>query len=165
MKRTMGIVLAVLAFAVVTHADRIEYGGRDYAAAAGAESRSQASFTEALQSANLLIGPGSIACRAGRPFGESGDAERLTDLFFYSHFGDSEEAVERPVEFDSIRQRLDNIGGEHYDGLREYLRLEHSGPFRRALGVEEVPEPGTLLLMGAGLAALAMWKRRTITSE
>jgi hypothetical protein len=165
MKRAMGLVLAVLAFAVVTHADRIEYGGRDYAAGAGAESRSQASFTEALHSSNLLADSGSIAFRAGGTFAEWGDGERLTDLVVSSHLSDSKDAVERPVEFDSIRQRLDSIWGDYYDGLGEYLRIEHSDPFRRALGVEEVPEPGTLLLMGAGLAALALWKRRMITSE
>jgi PEP-CTERM motif len=51
------------------------------------------------------------------------------------------------------------------DGPGEYFRSEHPDPFRRALGVQEVPEPGTLLLMGAGPAALALWKRRTITRE
>jgi hypothetical protein len=165
MKRAMGLVLALLAFGVVTHADRIEYGGSDYAAGAGAELRAQAPSTGALDGSNLLIDAGSIAFRAGRPCGESGDAERLTDLVFYSHFGDSEEAVEHPVEFGSVRQWLDSIWGDYYHGLGEYIRIEHSEPFRRALGVQDVPEPGTLLLMGAGVAALALWKRRTITSE
>jgi hypothetical protein len=164
MKRAMGLVLAALAFAMVTHADRIEYGGRAYAAGAGAELRAQTPSTLALDGSNPLIDAGSIASRAGWPFGEPGDAERLTDLVFYSHFGDSEEAVVRPVEFDSIRQRLASIWGDRYDRLREYLRIEHSDPFRPTLGVEEVPEPGTLLLIGTGLAALAVWKRRTITS-
>jgi hypothetical protein len=165
MKRAIGLVLAVLAFGVVTRADRIEYGGSDYAASAGGDLRSEAQFTDVLQSANLLIGPGRIAFRAGRTFAKSGDAEPLTDYVYYSHFGDSEEALEVPVKSDSSRPQLGSIWGEYCDGLGKYIQVEHSEPFRRALGVQDVPEPGTLLLLGAGVSALALWKRRAITFE
>jgi hypothetical protein len=60
---------------------------------------------------------------------------------------------------------LNSNWGDRYDGLGEYLRIEHLDPFRRALGVQEIPEPETLLLIGAGIAALTKWKRRMITSE
>jgi hypothetical protein len=155
-----------LAFAVAARADRIEYGGSDYAAGAGADLRSQAPSTEALHSSDLLVEPGSIAFGAGGILSEWGDAERLTDYVFYSHFGgDSAKAVEGPVDSDSIRRRLDGILGDRYDGPGEYFRVGHPAPFRRALGVQAVPEPGTLLLLGAGLAVLALWKRGTIASE
>lgn len=157
--------MAVLAFAVVAHADRIEFGGSDYAAGAGVDLRLQAPSTEALHRSILFVEPRSIGYRADGVFLESGDAERLTDYAIYSRFGDSEEAVEGRVESDSIRSRLDGNWGHRYGGPGEYFRIEPPDPFRRSLGVQEVPEPGMLPLMGAGLAALALWKRRRITSE
>jgi PEP-CTERM motif len=166
MKQATGLVLAVLAFAVVAHADRIEYGGRDYAAGAGAELTAQATFTEALRNSKLLLDSGSIALRAGAISSESGDAARLSDFVYYSHFGDSEEAAERPIESDPTRLRLENIWADRVEGLGEFLRIERRDPFRRELGVQDVSEPGTLLLMGAGLAALALlWKRHASRSE
>ena len=165
MKRAMGLALAVLAFAVVTQADRLTYGGSDYAMRAAADLRSEALSTEAPHSSNPLIGPGDVAFGAGRAFLESGDAERLTDFVFYSHFGDSEEAVERSIESDSMRLRIESIWGDHHEGPGEFLRIEHPDPFRRELGVQNVSEPGTLLLMGAGLAVVALCKRRTSASE
>jgi hypothetical protein len=165
MKRAVGSAVAVLAFAMVTHADRMTYDGSDYAMGAGADLRSEAPSTEVLHGSNLLVGPRSMAFGVGRAFLEGGDAKRLTDLVFYSRFGDSEEAVERPIESDSMRLRLESIWGDHHDGLGEFLRIEHPDPFRRELGVQDVSEPGTLLLTGAGLAALALWKRRTSRSE
>jgi hypothetical protein len=165
MKRAMGLILAVLSFGVVAHADRMEYSGTDYAGGAGTELRSDATFTEALDGSYDLIEPGSIALRAGRSLAESGDGERLTDYVLYSHFGDSAEVDVVPIQFDSTRPRLNSNWGDRYDGLGEYLRIEHLDPFRRALGVQEIPEPETLLLIGVGIAALTIWKRRMITSE
>jgi hypothetical protein len=165
MKPAMGLVLAVFAFAVVTHADGMTYGGSDYAMRAGAELRFEAPSTGALHGADLLIRRGDMAFGAGRAFLVSGDAERLTDFVFYSHFGDSEEAVERPIESESMRLRLESIWGDHHEGSGEFLRIEHPDPFRREVAVQDVSEPETLLLMGAGLAALALWRRRTSASE
>jgi hypothetical protein len=164
MKRAMGLVLVVLAFAVVAHADGIEYG-RSENAGIQADVRDRAPFAETLQSSNVLMERDSIAFRAGGAFLESGDAERLTDYVFYSHFGDSEEVAKRAIESDSARLRLESVWGDHYPGLGEFLRVERPDPFRHELGVQDVSEPETLLLMGAGLAALALWKRRTSASE
>jgi hypothetical protein len=161
MKRATGLVLAVLALAVVAHADRIEYGGGEYAARIGADFRSQVPSPEALQSPELLLAPGGVVFRAGPTFRLSDDSELLTDDVFYSHSADSEKTAADPVEFDSLRRRLDAILGEHHDGRGEHLGVEHSDPFRRALGVQEVPEPQSLLLTGLGLLALAIWKSRS----
>jgi hypothetical protein len=84
MKRAMGLILAVLSFGVVAHADRMEYSGTDYAGGAGTGLRSDATVTEALDGSYDLIEPGSIALRAGRSLAESGDGERLTDYVLYS---------------------------------------------------------------------------------
>jgi PEP-CTERM motif len=162
MKRAMGLILAVLVFAVVAHADGIQYHGWEYAA--GADLRSDALFTGALHSSNVLIEPGRLVFSAGRTLAEFGDAERLSDYVFYSHFGVLKEALEGPVELDSLRRRLDSLRGDRYEGPSDNLRIEHADPFRRTLGVQEVPEPGVLLLMGGGLAALALWKRLTMPS-
>jgi hypothetical protein len=160
MTRAMGLIWAVLAFAVVAHADRIGYGGSDYAAGAVPDLRSEAPSTEVLHSPNLLIEPGGMAFRANGALFGSGDAERLTDYVFYSSLGLAK-AVEGSAEFDS---NPGNLGARYGEG-GEYFRVEHPDPFRRELGVQEVPEAGTLVLMSAGLGALALWKRRMITPE
>jgi hypothetical protein len=165
MKRASGLVLAILAFAVVTHADRMIYGGSEYAMGVGGDVRFEAASTEVLHSSNLVVGPGRMAFGPGRAFLEAGDAVQRTDLVFYSRFGDSEEAVERPIQSDSMRLRFESIWGARYEGLGEFVRIEYPDPFRRELGVQDVSEPGTLLLMGPGLAALALWKRRASASE
>jgi hypothetical protein len=165
MKRATGLVLAILAFAVLTHADRMTYGGSEYAIGAGGDCRSETASTEALHGSNLRMGPGNMEFGAGRAFFGSGDTERVSDLVLYSRFGASERAVERRIETDSMRLRWESIWGDRYEGLGEFLRIDHPDPFRRELGVQDVSEPGTLLLMGAGLMALALWKRRAITPE
>jgi hypothetical protein len=111
MKRAMGLILAVLAFAVVAHADRIAYGGSDYALGVGADLRSEAPSTEALHTLNPLTESGNMGFRANGALFGSGAAERLTDYVFYSRFSDSAKAVGGSVEFDSIRGRLvGNLG-------------------------------------------------------
>src|SRR5271163_426624 len=111
MKRATGLFLAVLAFAVAAHADRIAYGGSDYAASVGADLRSEAPSTEALHASNPLTEPSTTAFRVNGALFGSGDAERLTYYVFYSRFGDSAEAVERSAEFDSIPGKLvGNLG-------------------------------------------------------
>jgi hypothetical protein len=159
------VELAVPAFAVVADAGSVENGGRDYAPGANADLESDAQFAEALHSSNVLLGPGSMAFGAGGSFLGASDAARLSDLVVSSRFGDSEEAGDRPIESDPTRLRLENIWAYRVGGLGEFLRIERPDPFRRELGVQDVSEPGTLLLMGAGLAALALWKRRTRASE
>jgi hypothetical protein len=111
MKRASGLVLAILAFAVVTHADRMIYGGSEYAMGVGGDVRFEAASTEVLHSSNLVVGPGRMAFGPGRAFLEAGDAVQRTDLVFYSRFGDSEEAVERPIQSDSMRLRFESIWG------------------------------------------------------
>jgi len=69
--------------------------------------------------------------------------------------------AETSVEFGSVRRRWNGLPGTQDDGHGEHLGVVHSDPFRRALAVEEVPEPATLLLMLAGFMALAIWKRRS----
>ena len=157
--------LAVPAFAVVADAGGIEDGDWDYALGANADLWSDAQFTEELQSSNVLPGPGSMAFGAGGAFLQASDAARLSDLVVSSRFGDSEEAGDRLIESDPTRLRLENIWAYRVGGLGEFLRIERPDPFRRELGVQDVSEPGTLLLMGAGLAVLALWKRRTSAPE
>ena len=152
----MGLVLAVLAFAVVTHADRIAYGSGEYAGRTGEDFWSLAPSTATSQGSNLLIERGKIALVAGDSFSTPDDSERLTDGVFYPDFAGSAKTAENSVEFDSLRRRLNG-----FDGRREHSGTVHSDPFRPARAVEEVPEPATLLLMLAGFMALAIWKRRS----
>jgi hypothetical protein len=158
MKRAMGLVLGVLAFAVVAHADRIAYGSGENAARTGEDFWSLAPSTATLQSSNLLNERGKIALVAGNSFSTPDDSERFNIDVFYSDFADPAKTAENSVEFDSVRRRVDG-----FDGRGEHLGIVHSDPFRRALAVEEVPEPATLLLMGIGLMALTPWKRRSVT--
>jgi PEP-CTERM motif len=156
MKRAMGVVGAVLAFAVVAHADRIAYGSREYAARTGEDFRSVAPSLETSHSPYLLKEPGKISFGAGDRFPTPDDPESLAGGVFYADFADSAKPAEDPVEFDSIRGRLNG-----FDGRGENLGFVHSDPFHRAFAVEEVPEPQTLLLLGVGLLALAIWKQRS----
>jgi len=80
----MGLVLAVLAFAVVAHADRIAYGSGEYAARTGEDFSSLASSTETLQGSYLVKEPDQIALRAGESFSAPDDLARLTDGVFFT---------------------------------------------------------------------------------
>jgi hypothetical protein len=156
---------AVPAFAVVAPAGSVENGGQDYAPGANADLGPQASSAEALQSSNFWIGPGGMPFGAGEAFLGASDAARLSDLVVSSRFGDSEAAGERPIESNSTRLRIESNWGDHGEGPGEFLRIERPDPFRRELGgVQDVSEPETFLLLGAGLAALALWKRRASAS-
>jgi hypothetical protein len=163
MKRAMGLVLAVLAFAVVAHADRIAYGSGEYPGRTGEDFWSLAPSTATSQGSNLLNERGKIALGAGYDFSTPDDPERLTDGVFYPDFTDSGKTAENSAEFDSLRRHLNGSDGTQDDGGGEDLGIVHSGPFRRALAVEEVREPATLLLLLAGFMALAIWKRRSAT--
>ena len=162
MKRAMGLILAVLAFAVVAHADRMAYSGvGEFGERTGEGSWSLGSTTAPLQSSQLLDEPREIAFRAGTRFSGSDDSVRLTDDVFYSHFADSANTADDPTDFDSIRRRLDDFPGTRDDGRGKHLGTVDPEPFHRAPGVEVVPEPGTLTLIGVGFVALAFWKRRS----
>ncbi len=161
MKRAMALVLAVLAFAVVAHADRIAYGSGEYAGRTGEDFWSLASSSKTLHGSQVVNDRGEIALVAGNSFSTPDDSERLTDGVFYADFVDSAKTAENSIEFDSIRLRLNGFDSAQEDRRGEHWGIVHSDPFRRALAVEEVPEPATLLLMGIGLMALAIWKRRS----
>jgi hypothetical protein len=128
MKRAMGLVLAVLAFAAVAHADRIAYGSGENAARTGEDFWSLAPSTETLQSSNLLNERGKIALVAGNSFSTLDDSERLTDVVFYPDFAHSAKTAENSVEFDSVRRRLNG-----FDGRGGHLGIVHSDPFRLAI--------------------------------
>ncbi|HXN30168.1 MAG TPA: PEP-CTERM sorting domain-containing protein [Candidatus Acidoferrales bacterium] len=130
MKRAMGLVLAILAFAVVTHADGITIVNGHFAARSGDFFESQA-FAAGLQSAH----------RAD----ESGFAVLDASL------GDDS------AEFDFIR--IDGLAGIHDTWRGRLSGFEHSEPFHTDPGLKTVPEPGTLLLIEAGCMALAVRKR------
>jgi PEP-CTERM motif-containing protein len=156
MKRAMGLVFAVFAFAVVAHADRISYGGAEYAGRTGEDYRFLAPSTDTLQSSYLVNEPSTIALGRGDSFSAPDDPERFINEVFYSDLAYSAKTAENSVEFDFVRRYLDG-----FDGRGEHLGIVHTDPFRRAFAVEEVPEPATLLLMGVGFIALAIWKRRS----
>jgi PEP-CTERM motif len=163
MKRAMGLLLGVLAFAVAAHADRMEYGGSGYATTA--DLRSQATSTEPLLNSNLLTEPGSLEFRADGALSEPGDSARLTDHVFHTQFADSATIIEDSAEFDAIGRQLNGFRGVVDDARGKSFGIEHPDPFRRVLAVMEVPEPGTLLLVAMGIVALAFWKQRRDHSE
>ena len=154
MKRAMGLTLAVLTFAIVAHADGIEYGRSDL--------RSQALSVEALESSNHFMDLGSTAFRTDLVFLGTDDAAGSTDYLFYSHFGDSEKAVGGPIDFDSIRLGVDGPLGTRHDERGGRFGIVHPEPFHRILGVQEIPEPGTVLLLGVGLTLMTVWKRSSV---
>jgi hypothetical protein len=155
MKRAMGLVLGVLAFAVVAHADRIAYGNAEYAGGTGEDFVFRAPSTEAWESSDLVKAPGKTALGPGANFSAPDDVAPSNAEVFNSGFFNSTKTAEHSVEFDSILLRLDG-----FDGKGKHSGIVHSDPFRRAIAVAEVPEPDTLLLTMAGLIALGVWKRR-----
>jgi len=162
MKRVMGLVLAVLAFAVVAHADRVAYDGvGQFVGRTGEDSLSRGSTTAVLQSSRLPDEPGNIAFSAGTRFSGSDDSVRLTDDVFFSHFADSTNTADDPTDRDSIRRHLDGFPGTADDGHGKHLGTVDPKPFHHDLPVEVVPEPGTVTLLGVGFMALAFWKRRS----
>ena len=159
MKRIMGLVLAILAFAVVAHADRIADGSAEYAARTGENFWSLAPSTETLQSSYSVKEQGKITLGTGTILPVSDDSERWIGNVFYSDFADSLKTSEGRVEFDSLRRRLNGFRGTPDDGREGSDGVDHTDPFRPVLAVAAVPEPETLFLAGMGL--LAVWKRRS----
>jgi hypothetical protein len=156
MKRAMGLVLAVLAYVVVAHADRMVFASQEDASRAGEEFRALAPSSERLHSSYLANEPGKISLAADNRFSTPDDPEPLAGGASYAAFADLAKTAENSVEFESIRARLSG-----FDGRGENLGIVHSDPFHRALAVEDVPEPETLLLTGLGLLALVIWKQRS----
>jgi hypothetical protein len=162
MNRAIGLILAVLAFAVVAHADRIGYDGvGQFVGRTGEDSWPLGSTTAALQSSQLLVEPGKIAFPAGTRFSGSEDSVRLSDAVFYSHFADLASTAEDLTDRDSIRRDVDGFSDARDDGRGKHLGTGDPDPPHHTLGVQEVSEPGTLLLLGAAFMALAVWKRRS----
>jgi PEP-CTERM motif len=165
MKRAMGLVLMVSGFAVAAHADRMVYGDGVVGGHAGEVIGPQASFTEAVVAGNLADETGTTARGWSSSLSTVESPVRLTDDVNYSQFNVFAETAGDSSGFDFIRGAWDGFPGKRDDGRGDRFGIDHPEPFHRFVGVQEIPEPGTLLLMGAGLAALALWKRRTITSE
>ena len=162
MKRAMGLVLAVLAFAVVAHADKLAYDGvGQFVGRTGEDSWSRGSSTAVLQSSRLLDEPGNIAFSAGTLLSGSDDSVRLTDDVFNSGFSDSANTADASTDRDSTRRHLDGSPGTGDDGHGKHIGTVDPKPFHHDLPVEVVPEPGTVTLLGVGFMALAFWKRRS----
>jgi hypothetical protein len=143
MKRAMGLVLTVLAFGLTAHADRISSSNEAFIGRAGEVIAPQAATTEALSG-----------------FGALDISARLTDDVFNSRFSDSAESARDSTV---IQEWLDGFWGTVNDRRNGRLGIGHRDPiYRSILGVQEVSEPGTLLLMGMGLALLAVGMRRGV---
>jgi hypothetical protein len=158
MKRATGLVLLILAVAVVTHADGITIGNGDFAARSGDFFGSQA-FASELQSAYRADERGLAVLDEGRSGRSLDNAERLhADIFFFS-LVDWSKPGNASAEFDFLRGRSDGVAGTHNKWRGGWFGFDHPEPFHADPGTETVPEPGTLLLIGAGCMALAVWKR------
>ena len=81
------------------------------------------------------------------------DRGSLTGLLFRSMNGTLPIGT-RNIDLDLTMTRL---AGSYNDGYADNLSLILSGP-----STNPVPEPGTVLLLGSGLAGLAAWRRRKI---
>ncbi|HEX9022770.1 MAG TPA: PEP-CTERM sorting domain-containing protein, partial [Geobacteraceae bacterium] len=55
-----------------------------------------------------------------------------------------------PVDFDASQFRLSAFGGDSFYAYSEF----------QAFGTRAVPEPSTMILLGAGIAGLAIWRRK-----
>ena len=160
MKRAMGLVLVILAFALVTHADGIKSGNRDFAARSGDFFGSQALAAE-LESAYRADERDLTVLDEARSSRSLDNAERLhADIFFFS-LVDWSKLGTGSAEFDFLRGRSDGLAGTHDTWRGRLSGFDHPEPFHADPGTETVPEPGTLLLIGAGCMALAVWKRRS----
>jgi hypothetical protein len=157
MKRAMGLVLGVLAFAVVAHADGIPYGSGQYSGGTGEDFGFRAPSIEAWESSYLVKAPGKTALGAVASFRTPDDVASPNFEFFNSDFFSAAKTAENSVEFDSIWFRFHG-----FDGKGKHLGIVHSDPFRRAIAVAEVPESDTLWLTMAGLVAPGVWKRRSV---
>ena len=158
MKRAMGLVLVVLGFAVAAHADRMEYGDGVVGGNAGEVMGPQASFTEPVV-AGKLADETSTTVRGWSTLGTVESPVRLTDDVHSSQYNVLAKTAGDSSGFDFMQGALDGFPGKKDDGRGNRFGIDHAEPFRRFVGVQEIPEPGTLLLMGMGLALVAVWKR------
>lgn len=161
MKRAMGLVLTVLAFAVTAHADRVSYDSDVFVGRAGEVLASQAAPTENLGSAMLLDEAGKIKLGSSNSFGAFDNSGRLTADVFSSRFDDSATTARGSADLNFVQEWLDGLLGTRDEGRGGRFGINHPEPFHQILGVQDVPEPGTLLLMSLGLALIAMRMRRS----
>lgn len=160
MKPALGLILAVLAFAVTAQADRVSYSGEALVGRAGKVLTPQAVPTEAPAIAILLDEPGTINRDSSTNFDRLGSPVCLTDDVPGSRFDDPVTFGRGSAQFCFIQLRLDGFLGRQDDGRGGRFGIEHPEPVHRFLGIQDVPEPRTVLMMGVGLALIAVSKRR-----
>jgi hypothetical protein len=163
MKRAMGLVLVVLASAVVAHADRIEYDGGAVAAQDGKGFGAQVASKEA--AVIVVDGTSASAREWSTTLSSLESPSRLTDDISSSEFNESAKTAEVSGGSESIRSALDGFRGTRDDGRRGRFGIEHQESVHRFLGIQDVPEPGTVLMLGMGLALITVWKRRNLMHE
>ena len=162
-KRAMGLIFMVLGFAVVAQADRMAYDGGAVMPSGGEAIGAPARFAAEVGGAILVDDTGRIARDGDTTFSKSEKYAQLTSEVFYSQVNDSAKTDWQSSEHDSIRAVLDGFAGTRDDGRGGRFGVDHPEPFQRFLGVQEIPEPRTLALLGIGLALIAVWKRSSVT--
>jgi hypothetical protein len=164
MKPAIGLILAVLSFAVIAQADRVSCSGEALVGRAGKVLTPQAAPTEAPAIAILLDEPGTIDRDPSTNFDGLGSPMRLTDDVLGSRFDDPATLDRGSAQFYFIQLWLDGFLGRQDDGRGGRFGIEHPEPVRRFVGIQDVPEPGTVLMMSVGLALIAVSKRRASNS-
>lgn len=160
MKRAMGLILMVLGFAVVAHGDRVAYDGAAVIPRAGEVLGASATFDAATGTAIPGDDTGTIAW-VGSSLSTSGSRARLTDDVFYPPLSESAEIGGDSAGFDFFRGVLGGFTGTRDDGRGGRFGIYDPEPFHRYLGVQEIPEPGTLQLLVVALVLMAIWMRRS----
>lgn len=158
----MGLVLMVLGFAVAAHADRMVYDDGVVGGRAGKAIRPQASFTEAVVAGNLADETGTTL-RGWSTLSTAESPTRLTDDVDYSQVNVPAKTAGDSSAFDFTRGAHDGFPGKRDDEHGSRFGIDHPEPFRRFIEVQEIPEPGTLPLLGIGLALMAVWMWRSGT--
>lgn len=158
MKRAMGLVLTVLAFAVTAHADRILPTSDAFSGRAGEVLVPEAAPTEMLGTATMLGETGKFQLGSGIALDNPG---RLTADIFDSRFDGSAATARDAGGLNFVEEWLDGFLGTRDEGRGGRFGINHPEPFHQILGVQNVPEPGTLVLMGVGLALIAVRMRRS----
>jgi PEP-CTERM motif len=159
MKRAMGLALMVLGFAVAAHADRVTSDGLE--GRTGEVLVVHAAPTEALGTAILVDEAGMFQRDWSSNFGALDNSGRLTANIFDPRFDGSTTTARGSADSNFVQEWLDGILGTRDEGRGSRFGINHPEPFHRFLGVQDVPESGTLLLMGMGLALIAVRMRRS----
>lgn len=160
MKRAMGLILMVLGFAMVAHGDRIAYDGAAVIPRAGEVLGVSATLDATTGTAIPGDDTGTIAWR-GSSLSASKSQARLTDDVFYPPLGESAKIGGDSAGFDFFRGVSGGFTGTRDDGRGGRFGIYDPEPFHRYLGVQEIPEPGTLHLLAVGLVLMAIWMRRS----